>query len=76
MSMGVKTTEILRQNPITSNIPVVAITAWIAELWWEKALRVGIATYLVKPVSPQTLKETINQYTHGSPTRNTVIFEI
>jgi two-component system, NarL family, sensor histidine kinase BarA len=73
---GVKTTEILRQNPITSNIPVVVITAWIAELWREKALRVGIATYLLKPVSPQTLKETINQYTHGSPTRNTVIFEI
>ena len=32
----------------------------------------GIATYLIKPVSPQTLKETIEEYTNvrtkGSPT--------
>lgn len=73
---GVKTTTMLRQNPQTSSIPVVALTAWIAELWREKALRVGIATYLLKPISPQTLKETINQYTNGSLTRNTVISEI
>lgn len=73
---GVKTTAILRQNPKTSNIPVVALTAWIAELWREKALRVGIATYLLKPVSPQTLKETIDQYTRGSLTPNTPISEI
>jgi len=73
---GVKTTKLLRQNPKTSNIPVVALTAWIAELWREKAMRVGIVTYLLKPVSPQTLKETINQYTNGSFPRHTVISEI
>jgi CheY-like chemotaxis protein len=32
---GVKTTTILRQNPKTSHIPVVAITAWISALWQE-----------------------------------------
>ncbi len=37
---GVKTTAILKQNPKTSQIPVVAVTA----------------TYLIKPVSPQTPK--------------------
>ena len=73
---GVKTTTLLRQNPKTSNIPVVALTAWIAELWREKAMRVGIVTYLLKPVSPQTLNETINKYTHGPLPRNTVISEI
>ena len=73
---GVKTTKLLRQNPKTSNIPVVALTAWIAELWREKAMRVGIVTYLLKPVSPQMLKETINQYTNGSFPRHTVISEI
>lgn len=62
---GVKTTAILRQNPKTSHIPVVAITAWIAELWREKASKVGIATYLLKPISPQTLKQTIEEYTNG-----------
>jgi two-component system, cell cycle response regulator DivK len=66
---GVKTTTILRQNPKTSHIPVVALTAWISALWQEKAERVGITTYLIKPVSPQTLKETIDRYTSGSLTR-------
>jgi CheY-like chemotaxis protein len=60
---GVKTTAILRQNPKTSHIPVVAITVWISALWQEKASRVGITTYLIKPVPPQTLKETIEEYT-------------
>jgi CheY-like chemotaxis protein len=42
---GVKTSAILKKNPKTSHIPVVALTAWISELWWEKALKVGIVDY-------------------------------
>ena len=64
---GVKTTAILKQNPKTSRIPVVALTAWMSELWREKALKVGIVSYLLKPVSPQTLKQTIEKFTNGSP---------
>jgi|SRR4030095_12779391 two-component system, OmpR family, phosphate regulon response regulator PhoB len=63
---GVKTTAILKQNPKTSHIPVVALTAWISELWREKALKVGIVDYQLKPVSPQTLKQTIEKFTNGS----------
>jgi len=63
---GVKTTAILKQNPKTSHIPVVALTAWMSELWREKASKVGIVSYVLKPVSPQTLKETIEEYTRGS----------
>jgi CheY-like chemotaxis protein len=63
---GVKTTTLLRKNPKTSHIPVVALTAWISALWQEKASRVGIITYLIKPISPRVLKETIEEYTKGS----------
>jgi two-component system, cell cycle response regulator DivK len=63
---GIKTTAILRQNPKTSHIPVVAITAWIS----AKGEKVGIPTYLIKPISPQVLKETIEEYTNGSLARN------
>ena len=63
---GVKTTAMLKQNPKTSRIAVVALTAWMSTLWQEKAERVGITTYLLKPVSPQTLKQTIEEYTRGS----------
>jgi len=63
---GVKTTAILKRNPKTSRIPVVALTAWMSELWQEKALKVGIVSYLLKPVSPQVLKQAIEQFTKGS----------
>ena len=66
---GIKTTAILKKNPKTSHIPVVALTAWISALWQEKAERVGIVTYLIKPISPQVLKETIEEYTKSSLTR-------
>lgn len=69
---GIKTTAILKQNPKTSRIPVVALTAWVSAVGKEKASKVGIATYLVKPVSLQMLKETIEEYTHGSLTRGEV----
>ena len=63
---GIKTTATLRQNPKTSHIPVVALTAWISALWQEKAERVGITTYLIKRVSPQMVKDTIEKYMRGS----------
>lgn len=64
---GVKTTATLKQNPKTSRIPVVALTAWVSELWQEKALKVGIVDYQLKPVSPQVLKQTIEKFTRESP---------
>ena len=66
---GIKTTAILKKNPKNSHIPVVAVTAWMSALSEEKAAKVGIATYLIKPVSPQTLKETIEEYTRRSPSK-------
>src|SRR6266403_498842 len=71
---GAETTAILKQNPKTSHIPVVALTAWMSALWEEKASKVGILAYLLKPVSPQTLKETIEKYTSGSLTRGELRF--
>ena len=69
---GVNTTAMLKQNPKTSRIPVVVVTARMSALSEEKASKVGIATYLIKPVSLQMLKETIEEYTHGSLTRGEV----
>jgi CheY-like chemotaxis protein len=63
---GVKTSAMLRRNPKTSQIPIVALTAWMSELWREKASKVGIKTYLLKPVSCQKLKETIEELTSES----------
>jgi CheY-like chemotaxis protein len=46
---GIKTTAILKRNPKTSRIPVVALMVRMSALWEEKAAKVGIATYLAKP---------------------------
>jgi two-component system cell cycle response regulator DivK len=70
---GVKTSAILKQNPKTSHIPIVALTAWMSELWREKASKVGIKTYLLKPVSSQTLKETIEEFTTESLIRASAV---
>jgi CheY-like chemotaxis protein len=43
---GIRTSALLKQNPKTSHIPIVALTAWMSELWREKASKVGIKTYL------------------------------
>ena len=63
---GIETTAMLKQNPKTARIPVVALTAWMSALAEEKGLRVGIATYLIKPVSLQLLKRTIEEHTNRS----------
>jgi CheY-like chemotaxis protein len=60
---GINTSAILKQNRKTSHIPIVALTAWMSELWREKASRLGIETHLLKPVSPQTLEQTIEEFT-------------
>jgi CheY-like chemotaxis protein len=60
---GIKTSAMLKQNPETSHIPIVALTAWISELWREKASRAGVIRYLLKPISPQLLKQTIEELT-------------
>jgi CheY-like chemotaxis protein len=63
---GLKTSAMLKQNPQTSHIPIVALTAWISDLWQEKASRVGVARYFLKPISPQVLKQTIEELTTSS----------
>jgi CheY-like chemotaxis protein len=62
-SDGIMTSSMLKKNRKTSHIPIVALTAWMSELWREKASRLGIETYLLKPAAPQTLKKTIEEFT-------------
>ena len=57
---GVEAAAAIKQNPDTSEIPIVALTAYISEEWQQKAFDAGIRTYLTKPTPPQTIKETIN----------------
>jgi CheY-like chemotaxis protein len=56
---AVDATVILKQDPATSDIPIVVLTAMAFGEWKSKALRAGAAKYLVKPVSPPELTEVV-----------------
>jgi DNA-binding response OmpR family regulator len=56
---AVDTTVILKQDPATSGIPIVVLTAMTVGEWKTKALKAGIAKYLVKPVSLPELTDAV-----------------
>src|SRR5499426_4256688 len=51
----VDATVILKQDPATSGIPIVILTAMPVGEWETKAPKAGVAKYLIKPVSPPEL---------------------
>jgi two-component system, cell cycle response regulator DivK len=56
---AVDATLILKQDPATSAIPIVVLTAMTFGEWKSKALKAGVAKYLIKPVSPPELTEVV-----------------
>jgi len=58
---GIETTVRLKQNPKTSHIPVIALTAWQEQDYKDKALQAGMAGFLTKPSPPKVIKEVIQR---------------
>src|SRR5262245_33069485 len=56
---AVDATVILKRDPATSGIPIVVLTAMTFGEWKAKALKAGVAKYLIKPISQTELTETI-----------------
>ena len=56
---AVDATLILKQDPATSGIPVVVLTAMTLGEWKTKALKAGVAKYLIKPISSPDLTEAV-----------------
>src|SRR5262245_6776092 len=55
----VDATVILKQDPATSGIPIVILTAMPVGEWETKAPKAGIAKYLIKPISRTELIEVV-----------------
>lgn len=51
----------LRKDPDTSNIPIIAISAWASAKHKERAIDAGADEHFTKPVDLTRLLETINQ---------------
>ena len=56
---AVDATVILKKDPATSAIPIVVLTAMAVGEWKTKALKAGVAKYLIKPISRAELREVV-----------------
>jgi DNA-binding response OmpR family regulator len=56
---AVEATVRLKQDPATSGIPIVVLTAMTVGEWKTKAFKAGVAKYLIKPISRAELIEAV-----------------
>lgn len=56
---GIETTTRLKQDPRTAHIPVLGYSASYSEDDRPKAIKAGMADFLVKPIPPAVLNECI-----------------
>ena len=56
---AVEATVLLKQDPATSAIPIIVLTAMTIGEWKTKALKAGVAKYLIKPISRAELIEAV-----------------
>jgi two-component system, cell cycle response regulator DivK len=62
---GLEVTKQLKEDPNTRNIPVLAVTSYAMKGDRERALAVGCAAYITKPIDKTTLlKEIANTLVH------------
>ena len=62
---GWEATRILRRDPTTSAIPIIALTAHALPDDREKALQIGFTAYLAKPIEPRTVVAEVQRWIGG-----------
>jgi two-component system cell cycle response regulator DivK len=61
---GTEALRILRDDPLTREIPVIAVTAFAMKDDRERALRAGFDSYLEKPISVLAIPEQVRGFLH------------
>ena len=59
---GLSLTRALKSDPVTSSIPVVALTAHAMNGDREQALHAGCAGYIAKPIDTRTFGDAVRHY--------------
>jgi CheY-like chemotaxis protein len=59
---GLTATRIIKEDPSVKDIPVVAFTSFAMEGDEEKAMEVGCAGYITKPLDTQNFLKTVEGY--------------
>lgn len=59
---GLEITHLLRQNPNTAHIPIVALTAYAGEADRRRAMEAGCAGFIPKPIDTRQLPRLVALY--------------
>ena len=62
---GWEATRVLRQDPDTSSIPIIALTAHALQDDRERAVQMGFTSYLAKPVEPRAVVAEVKRWIGG-----------
>jgi two-component system cell cycle response regulator DivK len=65
---GYAVAQALRRNPVTKDVPVVAVTSYAMVGDRERALDAGCNGYIEKPINPDTFMSEICKYLKTEPT--------
>ncbi|AGH74748.1 two-component sensor histidine kinase BarA [Edwardsiella piscicida] len=68
---GIRTTELLRQQPRHATTPIIAVTAHAINGERERLLRAGMDDYLAKPIDENMLRQLLNRYSGERPSAPT-----
>ena len=63
---GLELLEAMRQDPDVARIPVVCVTLMRDETTYLKAMELGVAAFLTKPVRAEELLATVAKVLHGA----------
>jgi two-component system cell cycle response regulator DivK len=67
---GTQALRLLRQNPRTREVPVVAVTAFAMKEDRDRALQAGFDGYLEKPISVRSLPDQVRGFLDGKGSRD------
>ena len=59
---GFATTRAIKQNTVTKNIPIVALTAYAMAGDAERAIEAGCDGYITKPIDPDEFPKTVASF--------------
>jgi CheY-like chemotaxis protein len=62
---GWEATRILREDPLTRDIPIIALTAHALADDRERATAVGFTSYLAKPIEPRAVVAEVRRWLDG-----------
>jgi len=68
---GYQATRLIRENPKTSSIPIIAVTALVSHIMEEECFQSGCDDYIAKPFTTEDLVPCIEKLLKSSEKRHT-----